>query len=271
MGKKLMSLLLVICLSSCSALQSQGSSDNMLLGNPSQATATPINKDNYLLMKPQFSLSYNNSKGIPNWVSWHVGASDITKQVKRCKASEDRDDFEPDSSLPAGFTLVNPDDYRGSGFDRGHMTPSGDRTANQEDNCATFVMTNMVPQRPELNRKVWANLEEYSRSLVEQGKELYIVAGPAGEQELLNNKVVVPASTWKVIVVLDRPGQGLGGITAATRVIAVNMPNTKRLGRDWRQYLVTVADIESLTGLDLLSAVPKPVQDQLAREIDHGG
>jgi hypothetical protein len=57
-----------------------------------------------------------------------------------------RSKFAPDPDLPEGFFQVRPNDYRGSGFDRGHMCPSGDRTATKEDNEATFYVTNMVPQ-----------------------------------------------------------------------------------------------------------------------------
>ncbi len=75
-----------------------------------------------------------------------------------------------------------------------------------------------MPQVPELNRGVWGDLEEYCRSLVQQGKELYIVAGPVGSKGSIGKKekIAVPAKTWKVIVVLDRPGVGLQGVTANT-------------------------------------------------------
>jgi endonuclease G len=70
---------------------------------------------------------------------------------------------------------VRPTDYTGSGYDRGHIAPSADRTRNEADNSSTFLMTNMMPQVPEVNRGVWGDLEEYCRELVQQGKELYII------------------------------------------------------------------------------------------------
>jgi endonuclease G len=87
-------------------------------------------------------------------------------------------------------------------------------------------MTNMIPQAPENNREVWRELEEYSRELAQAGKELYIIAGGAGSKGTLKGKVTIPAPTWKVIAVLDRPGQGVGRVTTNTRVIAVIMPNS---------------------------------------------
>jgi endonuclease G len=70
-------------------------------------------------------------------------------------------------------------------------------------------MTNIIPQSPDNNRGAWKNLEEYCRNLVEEGKELYIIAGGQGTKTTLNNgKVTVPQSTWKIVVVLERPGLG---------------------------------------------------------------
>ena len=112
-------------------------------GNPSKANSKDIN--NYLLVKPQYALSYNCKTGIPNWVSWQLDRSWL--------GSVDRsNDFRPDSNLPNGCYVVRPSDYRGSGYDRGHMTPSGDRTKTQSDNSETFLMTNMIPQAPANNR-----------------------------------------------------------------------------------------------------------------------
>jgi endonuclease G len=72
-------------------------------------------------------------------------------------------------------------------------------------------MTNMMPQVPELNRGVWGDLEEYCRELVQQGKELYIVAGSVGRKGSIGKKekIAVPAKNWKVIMVLDRQGLGM--------------------------------------------------------------
>ena len=145
----------------------------------------------------------------------------------------------------------------GSGYDRGHLTPSGDRTSNQTDNSATFVMSNMMPQSPANNREIWRELEEYSRDLVSQGKELYIVAGGEGKDKAIaNNKVIVPKYTWKVILVLDN-----GNIE---NTIAVRMPNNDTVARtDWNDYIVSVDEIEQKTVYDFFSAVPKSIQNKI--------
>jgi endonuclease G len=117
-------------------------------------------------------------------------------------------------------------------------------------------MTNMMPQAPDNNRGVWKNLEEYGRRLVEQGYELYVIAGPYGqggsgsngEAQTIGNKntIVVPKSVWKIIVVLPVGQNDLYRIGTDTRVIAVNIPNTNQAGAtNWRDYRVSVDALEN--------------------------
>ena len=237
--------------------------DHLALGNPSQATAEVEQPNNYLIRKPQYALSYNNSKGIPNWVSWHLDQSWLGN-VER------QDDFRPDDILPEGWTVVTPNDYTNSGYDRGHLIPAGDRTKTEIDNSATFYMTNVVPQKPGNNRGPWLDLENYCRELVEQGKELYMIAGGYGQQEAIAaGKISPPSHLWKVIVVLDQPGQGFPGITNNTRVIAVDMPNQQGIRTtDWQTFRVSVDSVESKTGYDFLAKVPAAVQQTLESGVD---
>lgn len=245
----------LLWLTSCESLVGDRvTTGHLAMGNPSGATAELANADNYLMAKPQYVLSYNNSKGIPNWVSWQLNRDWLG-------AIERQDNFRPDDTLPEGWNAVTPGDYRSSGYDRGHMVPSGDRTSNEADNSATFLMTNIIPQSADNNRGAWRELEEYSRELVDQGKELYIIAGGVGQKRTLaKGKVSVPASTWKVIVILDQPGVGTRGVTAQTPVIAVNMPNKQNISGNWRSYLTTVDQLEALTGYDFLSNVSPKIQ-----------
>ena len=222
---------------------------NLLLGNPSNAASSVVTTDNYLMVKSQYVLSYNSKTHTANWVSWQLNGSWIG-------TADRQDNFRPDDALPAGWYKVRPTDYTGSGYDRGHIAPSADRTRNAADNSSTFVMTNMMPQVPELNRGVWGDLEEYCRKLVQQGKELYIIAGPVGRKGSIGRKekIAVPVKNWKVIAVLDRQGLGMQGVTANTRTIAVMMPNDASVkGRGWKSFRVSVKQVERETGLNFLS------------------
>jgi endonuclease G len=237
-------------------------SDNMALGNPSGATAKLTNSSNYLSLRLQFALSYNKAKGGPNWVSWHVEAGDL--------GMARRGNFRPDASLPSSWQ-IRPNDYTGSGYDRGHQCPSGDRTSSRADNDATFNMSNMLPQTADLNERVWEKLESYSRNLVHGGKELYIIAGGYGTKGTIHAKVNIPAHCWKVIVVLPEGNDDLHRISASTRVIAVDMPNEQGIGKDkWQKYIVTANAIEKATGYQFFANLPSSVRTALEKKKDPG-
>ncbi|HYF03129.1 MAG TPA: DNA/RNA non-specific endonuclease [Patescibacteria group bacterium] len=227
------------------------------------ADATP--DDDYYMTKSQYVLSYNRFKNVPNWVSWNLNASWYGDVERRTG------DFIPDRSLPDGWYQVRHSDYTNSGYDRGHMVRSEERTATREDNDATFLMTNILPQYNDMNAGPWGKLENYCEDLCkEENKELYLIAGgifPA-QPALLKEKVAVPDACFKIIVVLER-GQRLKDVTSATRIIAVTMPNVKGIRtNDWKMYRTTVDRIEQVTGYDFLKNITKSVQDSLERKVD---
>jgi endonuclease G len=236
------------------------------LGNPSAATTDPNNKNNYLLVKRQYVLSYNNDKGEPNWVAWYLQSSDIGN-------AERQNNFHPETALPEGFKRVTPGDYTGTGYDRGHVCNSKDRTATEEDNSETFSMANMLPQTPDLNRQVWESLESYSRTLAQQGNRLYIIAGGYGSAKMIGraNKVNVPTNCWKIVVVLP-PGSGdITQMDKNTRVIAVDMPNVQGIANDsWQKYVTTVRDIEQKTGYQFFTKSPPDVREAIETKRDSG-
>jgi len=249
-----------------------GRDNPLVLGNPSNAGTDP---DNYLLEKPQYAVSYNCSRGTANWVSWHLG--------KAWKGPVTRaDDFRPDPALPAGCYRVVTGDYTNSGFDRGHLCPSDDRDATADDNSATFLMTNIIPQAPDLNRQTWRLLEEYCRKLVADGNELYIIAGVYGKggsnssglrNTIADGKVTVPARCWKIALVVPEGGGDAKRIDAATRVIAVDIPNRQSAdngNKHWYDYLVSVDALEAATGYDFFSELPKSLQQTLESKVDKG-
>ena len=252
--------LLLTGISGCQLNLSQSNASHLAMGNPSNAGQDP---NNYLMMKEQYVLSYNRDLGTPNWVAWQLNQKWLG-EVER------QDNFRIDESLPSEWEKIGANDYSRSGYDRGHMVPSADRTRSIEDNSATFLMTNIVPQTPNNNRGAWKDLEEYCRDLVEQGKELYIIAGVYGERGQIgkDKQVTVPDNTWKVIVVLDKPGQGVRGVSENTRVIAVDVTNRKNTSSDWQKYRVSVDQLEAKTGYDFLSQVPLSVQKVIESRVD---
>lgn len=218
---------------------------HLRFGNPSRANTEDIN--NYLLLKPQYAVGYDCSKNLAIWVSGQL-TSDWLGNVPRS------DDFRPDPDLPC--YQVHPRDYRGSGYERGHIVASADRDATPEDNSATYLMSNMMPQAPQNNRGVWRQFEEHLRDLVEQGKELYVIAGGEGEKGTIGNGVTVPAFTWKVALILNNG--------TPESMLAVRMPNDETVaGTDWEDHRVTVDMVEVATDLNFFSELQNRVEEDL--------
>jgi endonuclease G len=244
----------------------------LIMGNPSNASINEADFGNYLLREGYYSLSYNRDRGTANWVSWNVSTTDLGSVPRQ-------DNFRPNPNLPAGWYQVSNLSYSSSGFDRGHMCPSSDRTSSIVANSSTFLMTNMIPQAPNNNQITWAGLEDYCRSLVQAGNELYIIAGVYGEggsnntaglqTAIDNGRVVVPANLWKVIVVLSNGNNDLNRVNNNTRVISVVMPNNDNISNDWRLYRTSVDFIEQETGYNILSNVSNAVQTVIEARVDN--
>ena len=245
-----------------------GDNSNLLLGNPSDAVNSIVSKDNYLIDFGYYTESYNASRAEPNWVSWHLDASNITHAVSR------QDNFAAWADLPSEWFQVQDNSYSGSGFDRGHNCPSADRTSSVDANSATFLMTNMIPQAPNNNQHTWSDLENYLRDEVtNKGYEIYIIMGSYGEggtgyygatvATIDNGNIAVPSHIWKIAVMLKTGDNDLGRIDSTTTVLAVNTPNANSIDPDWTKYIVTVRDIEQATGYNFLSELPQAVQDAI--------
>lgn len=248
---------------------------SLLLGNPSNATSSITDSNNFLIYRHQYALSYNNSKGIANWVAWHLSAA-WKGTADRCNC------FTQDALLPSGYFRAATSHYTSTGFDRGHICPSDDRDLNDSDNAATFKMTNIQPQAPQLNQITWAALESYCRSLISSGKELYTFSGGYGAGGIgalggttynigPSGRIHVPGHFWKVIVVLPVGTNDLSRIDSTTRVIAVDMPNVQTVTtHPWWYYRTTTDAIESATGLNFLSNVSSTIQSVLEASVDTG-
>jgi endonuclease G len=218
--------------------------------------------DDVILDHGVFVVSYNPARLGPNWVAWRLVASDL--------GDVDRTDFfHSDPLLPAGMPGPTKLDYRNSGYDRGHLCPSGDRTASVAANEETFVMTNMEPQVHALNVGPWEKLETFERQLAREDRQIFLVAGglfDAAPTRLAGGEAV-PRASFKVMVVLER-GTGAGAVNEATTTFAVIMPNTEDVARtDWSDYLVSIDEVERQSGYDFLSLVAPGVQRGLEARV----
>ncbi|MBO6177141.1 MAG: DNA/RNA non-specific endonuclease [Treponema sp.] len=244
----------------------------LYMGNPSSAEQNPEQKDNYLIIKNTFALSYNNSTRNPNWVSWHLCSSDMGSSGR-----SDADSFHEEENIPDTFNKNTASSYKGSGYDRGHMCPSADRTSDAQVNEETFTMANMVPQTNQNNGGTWASLESYCRTLAKKGNELYIISGPSGTGAANRNGIFrtewnginIPSYTWKVILVLTEGTDDIDRITENTRTIAVKIPNNPScLENTWDNYRVSVDSLEEETGFDFFSEIPDSIENVIESKTD---
>jgi endonuclease G len=238
-------------------------SPHLQLGVPVDATPD----DDLLIVHEQFALSYSRYLNVPSWVSWRTRGVDF--------GPVDRYDgpFYPDDALPADVWHPDTGVYSGSGYDRGHMLRSEERTRTEGENYQTFVLTNVLPQRPDLNRGVWFDFERYVQRRVQSSqypKDAYVIAGgiwPAacathaprvagdgcidiGHGSNPTYRIAVPEATWKVVVFVPA-GTPLEE-AEEPYVVAVIMPNIGGIENDrWYEYRTTVAEIEQRTGYDI--------------------
>jgi DNA/RNA endonuclease G (NUC1) len=231
-------------------------------GDPTPAnTSNPLD---FLIRRTQYTISYNQSRGTPNWVSYELDARQIVPGQDRCNC------FTAEPLLPAAKQIFT-SDYTNGGFDRGHMTRSADRTAGNVDNAITFILSNVVPQTADLNEGVWAQFEDALADSTAAGRAVYIITGPLFSRShgltflKSEGKVAIPDSTWKVALI--GPANGGNPFThnnvqnwsdlAGLSLMAVNMPNIAGVRNDpWQKYLTTVDNIETATGYSFLSALP---------------
>lgn len=147
---------------------------------------------------------------IPAWSAEHLTAA----SVARAEAAKRTGDFHVEAALPEAERSTN-GDYAGSGYDKGHMSPVGD-FGDPIQEADTFSLGNMVPQRPELNRFLWQDIEAGVRHLAAAQGEAWVVTGPVVSPDApkLKGRVAIPSETWKAVVT----AKGIAGVYIATNV-----------------------------------------------------
>jgi endonuclease G len=194
---------------------------------------------------------------IPLWVQYDLSREDASG------AEEREDKFRPDMSIPTG-ARAELNDYKGSGFDRGHMAPAADMkrsTLAMED---SFLLSNMAPQVGKgFNRGIWKDLEEAVRGWAQQRGTLTIITGPIFNPDgdhvsyrvIGRDRVAVPTHFFKIVVDTHDKDH--------LDALAFLLPNKDISGRNYREFLTSIREIEGKTGLDFLSALPSEVQNRL--------
>ena len=251
---------------------SEGDDSNTLLGFPSQ----PVDGRSVIVSHDAYTALYSLEDLVPVWVSWHLDAEDSGDLA--------RDDirFKVDPQITDKDYTVTHDDYKNSGFDRGHLCPNADRDSTEALQLETFYTTNVAMQNSNLNKGEWKYLEEDIRSVVNDlDYEAYIIAGTYGSGGYVDNdsdiiyeydnpesnkerKITVPAYFWKVAVIIKDDNADLSRIDEDADMLAVWFPNAPVTDeKPWSDYIKSVDYIESQTGLDLFSEIPDDIENKL--------
>lgn len=202
------------------------------------------------LSKNTHYISYNCNRGGPNWVSWNLNKTHYGDAPRSSS-------FYADGTLPSGCYRVVSSDYTNSGYSRGHMVRSEERTWSSEHNKQTFLMTNILPQYQDLNGGPWYKFERYLQTQAQSyNKEIYVISGGYSYSGTLKGagRVAIARRNYKIAVIMPY-GYGLAQATStgSLQVIAVDMPNTTGIGSHaWETYRTTVDALESRTGYNFL-------------------
>lgn len=214
-----------------------------------------FSKSDQIIRHTMFTLCYLDQYEQAEWTAYVLTSMMVTARgVRRSN------DFRPDPLVMTG--TATPEDYRKSGYDKGHLVPANDMKSSGRSMSETFYLSNMSPQVPAFNRGIWKRLEEQVRRWAEENEEICVVTGPVltddGFAVIGPNRVAVPLRYYKVILDYREPG---------LKAIGFIIPNC-RSDADLETYAVTIDAVEEITGIDFFPELPSPVEEQLESVIE---
>jgi endonuclease G len=200
-----------------------------------------------------YSLSYNERSEQASWVAYELTASEVKGTIGRT------DNFRIDPYVSTGSASLS--DYKGSGYDRGHLAPAGDMKWSSTAMSVSFYMSNMSPQNPSFNRGIWKRLENQVRQWAVDNGSVYIATAGVLNGSLTtigSNRVAVPLYYYKVVLDYREPElKGIGFI----------LPNRKG-ENNLKSYAITINQVESITGIDFFHNLPDEIEEKIEGAID---
>ena len=194
-----------------------------------------IDSGEYVIHHQYYDLVYDEKHEQAKWVFYKLYPSYLNGPYKR------RNDFRADPKVIS--KSANHSDYRGSGYDRGHLMPAADMTWSEVALSESFYYSNMSPQHPSFNRGVWKRLESKVRSWCMESDSLFVITGPVVNtifDVIGQNRVAVPGAYFKVIMRFKQNKQ---------EGIAFLLPNTSSK-ESLESYVYCIDSLEQLVGID---------------------
>ncbi len=202
-----------------------------------------------IIERPYYTLRYSEAHEQAIWVAYKLVADSLAQEKYKRK-----DDFRKDPRVRTGSAELS--DYKGKGYDRGHLAPAADFSYDEFALSQTFYMSNMSPQVASFNRGIWKKLEDQVRKWSTENTEIYVVTGPILNKQFTTigtNEVSVPEYYYKIILDIQKP---------EIKAIAFLLKNEKS-GESLEKFVVTIDQIEALSGLDFFPSMPDDLEDLL--------
>ena len=212
----------------------------------------PTSTTGEIVRHKYYTLSYDEKHEQAEWVAYALKRETLNKNwVNRSN------NFRPDPFVRKASASDR--DYRGSGYDRGHLVPAGDMAFADDAMSETFYMSNMSPQIRNFNGGIWRELEENVRDWARKFKEIYVISGPVltkGIRDRIGgNQVSVPDQFYKVILDATDP---------EIKAIAFLIPNEKSVKR-LEEYALTINEVEAITNIDFFHNL---IEDDWEEELE---
>ena len=205
-----------------------------------------------------YSLSYNKEYRVPNWVFYELTREEIEGDLERSN------NFQADPAIK-DEDASQLEDYRNSGWDRGHMAPSMDMNWDAEILDESYFLSNMCPQDHDFNSGIWLDLEHQVRFWAKRDSAICVVSGPIipkSKQEkcrrLKNSKVLIPEYFYKVV---------FAPFAKKPRAIAFVMPKRQEDAKI-SSFAITVDSLEVLTGIDFFPILPDELEHKVEATIN---
>ena len=222
----------------------------------------PTSTTHQIVQHTHFTLSYSEADEQAEWVAYRLTRDELRNVAER------EDNFREDPKVLSGS--ASPDDYRRSGYDRGHLAPAGDMGFSEEAMSESFYMSNISPQDRAFNRGIWRTLEGQTRDWAAENGSLYVVTGGVLAEKIevigRKNKVTVPKYFYKILLDLGEPGLDGSDIKA----MAFLLPNE---GSDasLSEFVISIDSLESRTGIDFFPALPDDLEAKLESSVSLNG